>query len=168
VGDNGHPLQNLPQALQYLFFSQLKGRNHPRWVLSPRILKAEMLPLLYGLNSATHVAGNDPKIDQCLLLQGLDSLKKWLDGLELIACQGVLLPTIINQGTSTRMNSKGRNHVRSIKSLRTPILNRINKIIIKKEGFLLLTKLDATTTQWRSIVTSRMWLQTEKEMKEQD
>jgi hypothetical protein len=30
VGDNGHHFQNLLQALQYLFFSQLKGRNHPR------------------------------------------------------------------------------------------------------------------------------------------
>jgi hypothetical protein len=48
VGDNGHPLQNLSQALEYLLFSQLKGRNHPRWVLSPIILKAEMLPLLRG------------------------------------------------------------------------------------------------------------------------
>jgi hypothetical protein len=81
VGDNGHPLQNLPQALQYLFFSQLKGRNHLRWVLSPRILKAKMLPLLQRLNSVTHVACNDPKTDQTLLLQSPDSLKKWLDGL---------------------------------------------------------------------------------------
>jgi hypothetical protein len=162
VGDNGHPLQNLPQALQYLFFSQLKGRNHPRWVLSPRILKVEILPLLQGLNSAMHVASNDPKTSQTLLLQSLDSLKKWLDGLEFIACQGVLLPTIINRGTKTRINSKGRNHVRIIKPLGTLVLNRINKIIIKKEGFLPLMELDATTTQRRSTVTPRMRLQMEK------
>jgi hypothetical protein len=62
------PLQNLPQALEYLLFSQLKGRNHPRWVFSPRILKAEMLPLLQGLNSATHIASDDPKTGQTLLL----------------------------------------------------------------------------------------------------
>jgi hypothetical protein len=68
MGDNGHPLQNLLQVLQYLFFSQLKGRNHPRWVLSPGILKAKMLPFLQGLNSAVHVAGNDPKTSQTLLL----------------------------------------------------------------------------------------------------
>jgi hypothetical protein len=61
VGDNGNPLQNLPQALEYLLFSQLKGRNHPRWVFSLRILKAKMLSLLQGLNSATHIAGDDPK-----------------------------------------------------------------------------------------------------------
>jgi hypothetical protein len=27
VGNNGHPLQNLLQALQYLFFSQLKAET---------------------------------------------------------------------------------------------------------------------------------------------
>jgi hypothetical protein len=111
MGDNGHPVQNLPQVLEYLLFSQLKGRNHPRWVFSPRILKAEMLSLLQGLNSVTHIANNDPKTSQILLLQSLDSLKKRLDGLELIACQRVLLPTIIDRGTRTRINSKGRNHV---------------------------------------------------------
>jgi hypothetical protein len=127
-----------------------------------------MLPLLQGLNLAMHVADNDPKTSQTLLLQSLDSLKKWLHGLELIACQGVLLPMIINRGTRTGMNSKGRNHVRNIKSLRTPVPNRINKIIIEKEGFLPLMELDATTTQWRSTVTLRMRLQTEKETKQRD
>jgi hypothetical protein len=156
VGNNGHPLHNLPQELEYLLFSQLKGRNHPRWVLSPRILKAEMLPHLQGLNLATHVAGNDPKIGQTLLLQSLDSLKNWLDGLELNACQGVALPTIINRGSRTRMNSKRRNHVRSIKPLRTPVPNRIKKIIIEKEGCLPLTELDATNTQRRNTVILRM------------
>jgi hypothetical protein len=102
------------------------------------------------------------------MLQSLNSLKKWLDDLELTACQGVLLPTIINRGTRTGMNSKGRNHVCSIKSLRTPVLNRINKIIIKKRGLFSLTELDATTTQRRSTVTSRMQLQTEKETKQRD
>jgi hypothetical protein len=127
-----------------------------------------MIPLLQGLNSATYVAGNDPKTGQTLLLQSLNSLKKWLDGLKRIACQGVLLPTIINQGTRTKINSKGRNHVRNIKLLGMPVPNRINKIIIEKEGFLPLTKLDATTTQQRSTVTSRRRLQTEKEMKQKD
>jgi hypothetical protein len=116
----------------------------------------------------THIAGDDPKTSQTLLLQSSDSLKKRLDGLELIVCQRVLLPTIIDQGTRTGMNSKGRNHVCSIKPLRTPILNRINKIIIKEEGFLPLTELDATTTQQRSTITSRMWLQTKKETKQRD
>jgi hypothetical protein len=90
---------------------------------------------------------------------------KWLDGLELIACQGVLFPTIINRGTRTGINSKGRNHVRSIKPLEMPVPNRINKIIIKKEVFLSLIELDATTTQRRSTITSRMRLQMEKETK---
>jgi hypothetical protein len=60
------------------------------------------------------------------------------------------------------MNNKRRNHVCRIKPLGMPVLNRINKIIIKKEGFLSLKELDATTTQWRSVVTSRMWLQTKQ------
>jgi hypothetical protein len=66
------------------------------------------------------------------------------------------------------MNSKGRNHVRNIKLLGTPVPNRINKIIIKKEGFLPLMDLDATTTQRRSTVTLRMQFQTEKETKQRD
>jgi hypothetical protein len=33
------------------------------------------------------------------------------------------------------MNSKRRNHVCSIKPLRTPVSNRINKIIIKRRVF---------------------------------
>jgi hypothetical protein len=121
-----------------------------------------MLPLLQGLNSVTHVAINDPKTGQTLLLQSPDSLKQWLDGLELIACQGILLPTIINRETRTGMNSKGRNHVHNIKPLGMSVPNRINKIIIKKEGFLPLMELDATTTQRRSTVTPRMRLQTKK------
>jgi hypothetical protein len=42
---------------------------------------------------------------------------------------------IIDRGTRTGMNSKRRNHVCSIKPLGTSILNRINKIIIKKRAF---------------------------------
>jgi hypothetical protein len=88
VGDNGHPLQNLLQTLQYLFFYQLKGRNHPRWVLSPRILKAKMLPLLQGLNSATHVARMIAKpVKPCCFRVRILS-RSGFDGLELIACQG--------------------------------------------------------------------------------
>jgi hypothetical protein len=56
------------------------------------------------------------------------------------------------------MNSKRRNHVCSIKPLGTPVSNKINKIIIKKENFLPLTELDAITTQRISIVTPRMRL----------
>jgi hypothetical protein len=75
---------------------------------------------------------------------------------------------IIDRGTRIGMNNKGRNHVYSIKPLGTPIPKRINKIIIKEEGFLPLMELDATTTQRRSTITSRMWLQTKKEVKQRD
>jgi hypothetical protein len=54
------------------------------------------------------------------------------------------------------------------KPLGTPISNRINKIIIKEEGFLPLIELDAITTQQRSTVTLRMWLQMKKETKQRD
>jgi hypothetical protein len=60
------------------------------------------------------------------------------------------------------MYSKGRDHVHGIKPLRMLVPNRINQIIIKKEIFLPLTELDATTTQRRSIVTTGVWLQTKK------
>jgi hypothetical protein len=66
------------------------------------------------------------------------------------------------------MNGKGRNHVRSIKPLGMLVPNRINKLIIKKENFLPLMELDATTTQGRSIVTPGMWPQTEKAAKQRD
>jgi hypothetical protein len=49
-----------------------------------------------------------------------------------------------------------------------PVPNRINQIIIRKEFFLPLTELDATTTQQRSIVTPEVWLQTEKVAKQRD
>jgi hypothetical protein len=66
------------------------------------------------------------------------------------------------------MNNKGRNHVHSRKPLGMSVPNRINKIIIKKESFLPLTELDATTTQRRSTVTPRMRFQMEKETKQRD
>jgi hypothetical protein len=66
------------------------------------------------------------------------------------------------------MNSKGRNHVHSIKPLGMPVLSKINKIIIEKEGFLPLTELDARTTQRRSTVILRKQLQMEKETKQRD
>jgi hypothetical protein len=60
---------------------------------------------------------------------------------------------IIDRGSRIGMYSKGRDHVRGIEPLITSVLNRINQIIIKKEIFLPLMELDATTTQRRSIVT---------------
>jgi hypothetical protein len=60
------------------------------------------------------------------------------------------------------MYRKRRDHVRDIEPLETLVPNRINQIIIKKEIFLPLTKLDGTTTQRRSIITPRVRLQTKK------
>jgi hypothetical protein len=57
-----------------------------------------MLPLLQGLNSATHIAGDDPKTSQTLLLQSLDSLKKRLNGLELILVKGFFSQRSLTEG----------------------------------------------------------------------
>jgi hypothetical protein len=55
------------------------------------------------------------------------------------------------------MNSRRRVHVPSVKPLRTPLLDRINKVIIEKQTFFALAKLDPTTTQRRSTVTLGVW-----------
>jgi hypothetical protein len=77
-----------------------------------------------------------------LLLQNPNSLKQWLDLLKLFA----LLLTIIDRGTRIRVNSKSEEHVSSIKPLRTPLLHRINQVIVKKEILFALAELNPTTT----------------------
>jgi hypothetical protein len=103
-----------------------------------------------------------------MLLQSLNPLKQLLDHLEILTSHKVLFPTIIDRGSRIGMYSKRRDHIRGIEPLRTPVLNRINQIITKKEIFLPLAKLNATTTQWRSIVTPGVWLQTKKVMNQGD
>jgi hypothetical protein len=88
------------------------------------------------LNSPTQITGDDSKASQALLLQNLDSLKQWPDLLKLFAQQRVLLPTIIDQGTRIRVNSKSREHVFDVKPLGTPLLYRINQVIVEKRFFL--------------------------------
>jgi hypothetical protein len=60
------------------------------------------------------------------------------------------------------MNSKRRVHVPSVKPLGTPLLDRINQVIIEEQTFFTLSKLNPTTTQRRSIVTSGVWFQAEE------
>jgi hypothetical protein len=52
---------------------------------------------------------------------------------------------IIDQGTRVRVNSKGREHVSDIKPLGTPLLYRINQVIVEKEILLALAELNPTT-----------------------
>jgi hypothetical protein len=60
------------------------------------------------------------------------------------------------------MNSEGRAHVPSIKPLGTPLLNRINQVIVEKQTLFTLAELNSTTTQSRSITTSGVWFQAEE------
>jgi hypothetical protein len=60
------------------------------------------------------------------------------------------------------MNSKRRVHVPSVKPLGTPLLDRINQVIIEEQTFFALEKLNPITTQRRSNVTPRVWFQVEE------
>jgi hypothetical protein len=68
-----------------------------------------------------------------------------------------LLPAIIDRGTIIRVNSKSGEHVSGVKPLRTPLLHRINQVIVKKEILFALMELDPTTTQRRNIITPGVW-----------
>jgi hypothetical protein len=46
VRDDAHSLQDHLKVLEHILISQLKGRDHTRRVLRPRVLKAIMLSLL--------------------------------------------------------------------------------------------------------------------------
>jgi hypothetical protein len=46
VRDDAHSRQDLMKALEHLLISQLKGRDHTRGVLCPRVLEAIVLLLL--------------------------------------------------------------------------------------------------------------------------
>jgi hypothetical protein len=66
---------------------------------------------------------------------------------------------VIDHRTRVLMNSKRRVHVPSVKPLGTPLLDRINQVIIKKQTFFALVKLNLTTTQRRSTVSLGVWFQ---------
>jgi hypothetical protein len=61
VRDDAHTLQDLQKALEHLLINQLKGRDHMRRVLHPRVLEAIVLSLLQRLNSTEQKAGDDPE-----------------------------------------------------------------------------------------------------------
>jgi hypothetical protein len=64
------------------------------------------------------------------------------------------------------MNNKSGEHVFGIKPLGTPLLHRINQVIVKKEILFALVKLNPTTALRRNVVTPGVWFQT-KEIREQ-
>jgi hypothetical protein len=52
------------------------------------------------------------------------------------------------------MNSKGRNHIGSIKPVGMPIPHRINQVIIKELIFATLAKLDPAATKNTGVITA--------------
>jgi len=82
--NDAYTFQHLLKALEHLLTGQLKGRDHRRRILRPRVLKTIILSLLQRLNTAAKKTGNDTEAGQALLFQSTYPLKKWLDCLELI------------------------------------------------------------------------------------
>jgi hypothetical protein len=66
------------------------------------------------------------------------------------------------------LERKGGEHVSGVKPLRTPLLHKINQVIIEEEILLTLTKLNPTTTQRRNIITLGVWFQTKEITKQGD
>jgi hypothetical protein len=63
---------------------------------------------------------------------------------------------------------KGGEHVSSIKPLGTPLLHRINQVIVEEEILLTLAELNPTATQRRNIITLGVWFQTKEITKQRD
>jgi hypothetical protein len=166
VRDDVHSLQDLLKVLEHILISQLKGRDHTRRVLYPRILEAIVLSLLQRLISVAQKASDDPEADPTLLLQSMYPLKKQLDCLELVTRQEVLFSAVIDRETRVRMNIKGRNHIGSIELVDMPIPHRINQFIIKELIFMTLVKLDPIATKNMGVITAGLGFQTEEVTKE--
>jgi hypothetical protein len=66
------------------------------------------------------------------------------------------------------MNSKSGEHVSSVKPLETPLLHKINQVIVKKEILFFLVELNPTTTQRRNIITPGVWFQMKEITKQGD
>ena len=133
--------------LEYLLVGQLKGRDHTRRILSPRVLKTKVLPLLQRLNTMTKKARDNTEAGQALLFQSTYSIKKQLDCLNLSRRHRVLIPSVINQGTRSRVNSKRRNQISGVKPVGTPIPYRINQVIVKELVLKTLVKLNPAATK---------------------
>ena len=157
--DNAYSFQHLLKALKHLLNSQLKGRDHTRRVLRSRVFKTVVLTLLQRLNTAAKKTRDDTEAGQALLLQSTYPLKKRLDRLALIRRQGVLFPSVINQGTRSRINGKRRNQIGGIKPVDMPIPHRINQVIVKEFALKTLAKLNPAATKNIGVIAVGLWLQ---------
>ena len=164
--DDACSFQHLLKMLEYLLVSQLKGWDHARRILSPRVLKTKVLPLLQRLNMTAKKTRDDTKAGQALLFQSTYPFKKWLDRLNLSRRHRVLIPSVINQGSRSRVNNKRRNQIGGVKPVSTPIPHRINQVIVKELAFKTLAKLNPAATKNMGVITAGLWLQTEEVSKE--
>ena len=95
----------------------------------------------------TKKAQDNTETGQALLFQNTDPIKEWLDCLNLSSRHRVLIPSVINQGTRSRVNNKRRNQIGGIKPVGTPIPHRIDQVIVKELALKTLAKLNPTTTK---------------------
>jgi len=160
--DDAYSFQHLLKMLEHLLISQLKGRDHTRRVLCPRVLKTIIFLLLQRLHSVVKKTRNNPEAGQSLLFQSTNPLKKRLDRLDLSRRHMILFPPVINHGTRSRMNRKRRNHISGIKPVSTSIPHRINQVIIKEFTLKTLAKLNPATTKNIGVIAAGMGLQTEE------
>jgi hypothetical protein len=63
---------------------------------------------------------------------------------------------------------KGEEHVSDVKPLRTPLLHKINQVIVKEEILLTLAELNPIATERRNIITPGVWFQTKEIIKQGD
>ena len=83
-----------------------------------------------------------------------------LDCLDLSGRHRVLIPSVINHGTRSRVDSKRRDQISGIKPVGMLISYRINQVIIKELALKTLAKLNPTTTKNVGFFVARLGFQT--------
>ena len=98
-------------------------------------------------------ARDNTEASQALLFQSTYPINKWLDRLNLSRRHRVLIPSVINQGTRSRVNSKRRNQIGGVKLVGTPIHHRINQVAVKEIALKTLAKLNPAATKNTGVFT---------------
>ena len=91
---------------------------------------------------------------------------KRLDRLNLSRRHRVFIPSVINQGTRSRVNSKRRNQIGGVKPVGTPIPHRINQVIVKELAFKTLAKLNPVATKNAGVFAAGLGFQMKEVTKE--
>jgi hypothetical protein len=69
---------------------------------------------------------------------------------------------IIDQRARVKVERKDGEHVSGVKPLGTPLLHRINQVIVEEKNLLTLAELNPIATQRRNIITPGVWFQMKK------